>query len=98
MVKYWYRGKWRVSKEVVPIIMEMLNVLTKRGLEIRAESEICEFFSYHPARMWEKEKRVIEEKIILISALFSDVSIDCEWERFAEENWQSNWRQYFRLQ
>jgi len=31
MHKNWYRGKWRVSKEVAPMIMEMLNSLTKGG-------------------------------------------------------------------
>ncbi|AMM41508.1 Ribosomal L11 methyltransferase [Candidatus Desulfofervidus auxilii] len=98
MHKNWYRGKWRVSKEVAPIVVEMLNSLTKRGLEIKSEGEIYEFFSYHPVEHWEGEKNIIEHQIILFAALFPDAVINCEWEKIPDKNWQKTWYRYFKPQ
>lgn len=98
MAKQWYRGKWRVSKEIASLVMDVLNQLTQRGLEIKHEGEYWEFWSYHPADTWFQEQKEIETRIALLSTLFSDASIECEWESFLEENWQNNWREYFKPQ
>jgi len=98
MGKKWYRGKWRVRREIAPLVMDVLNQLTHRGLEVKHEGEYWELWSYHPEDTWLQEQKEIETRIAILSTLFSDAFIECEWESFLEENWQNKWRKYFKPQ
>ncbi len=94
----WYRGKWETSAEIAPLVMEIINKVTRRGIEVKEEGNEVSFFSYHPAHLWEKERASLEVQVELLLSLFPDAQIKCDWEEFYEENWQENWRQYFRPQ